>query len=99
MAEVFNVAHATRFKNSSSKKNFARASARHSGNLFCSSSLEALALAEDCAIQANTGLVLLDEAEEQRRLAKAAEALERWEKTHRLIQGTDFVECRKSREL
>ncbi|CAK9070172.1 unnamed protein product, partial [Durusdinium trenchii] len=36
-------------------------------------SAEALALAEDCAIQANTGLVLLDEAEEQRRLAKAAE--------------------------
>ena len=32
MAEVFNVAHATRFKNSSSKKTFARASARHSGN-------------------------------------------------------------------
>ena len=54
--------------------------------LFCSSSLEALALAEDCAIQANTGLVLLDEAEEQRRLAKAAEALERWEKANRLIQ-------------
>ena len=30
-------------------------------------------------VQANTGLVLLDEAEEQRRLAKAAEALERWQ--------------------
>ena len=30
-------------------------------------------------VQANTGSVLVDEAEEQRRLAKAAEALERWQ--------------------
>ena len=100
MAEVLNFAHATRLKNSSSKKSFARASTRHSGNCVLQFRSGG-AWQKIVQVQANTGLVLLDEAEEFRRLAEGAEALERWQNTNRLIQrqGTDFVECRKSREL
>jgi len=100
MAEVLNFAHATRLKDNSSKKSFARASTRHSGNCVLQFRSGG-AWQKIVQVQANTGLVLLDEAEEFRRLAEAAEALERWQNTNRLIQrqGTDFVECRKSREL